>query len=289
MAEVTPGTYPQPGPAKSINSLPRVSVVTISYNQGKFLEAAIKSVVDQGYPNLDYILIDGGSTDNSSEIIARYRDQFSFWCSEPDGGPANGLNKGFKHATGDIFCFLNADDMFLPYTLQRVAELFQQHRNADVVYGDGYLTDSQGELRKSTYSDPWNLWRMAYGTCVIVQPATFFTREIYRRTKGFNEEHRAFWDAGLWVEMAQAGAKFQHVKEFLAVFRLHKSSITGSGREDVEEARVSEELFKQIIGRTRRPSDKLVSLFLRLVKFLGHPRWSLSYKLFLRDVQRGSN
>lgn len=272
-----------------INELfPKISVVTISYNQGRFLEDSIESVLSQQYPNLEYIIIDGGSSDNSVDILKKYSDRIAYWCSEADGGPASGLNKGFKLATGDIFAFLNADDLFLPHTLQRFAHLFQNKPGADVIFGDGYLTDSAGELRKPTYSDPWSLWRMAYGTCVIVQPATFFTREIFQRTKGFNEEHKAFWDAGLWVEMAQAGAKFQHVKEFLAVFRLHKSSITGSGREDVEEARVEQELFNRIIGRPKRPSDKLVSLFLRLVKFCGHPRWSLSYKLFLREVQKGT-
>ncbi|HEY6802565.1 MAG TPA: glycosyltransferase family 2 protein [Pyrinomonadaceae bacterium] len=266
---------------------PKISVVTISYNQGKFLEDTIKSVVSQNYPNLEYIIIDGGSTDNSPEIIKRFSNQLSFWCSEPDAGPAGGLNKGFRHVTGDILAFLNADDLFLPGTLKRAVELFRRHPTADVVFGDGYLTDSAGELRKPTYSDDWNLWRLAYGTCVIVQPATFFTRAIFEKTKGFNEHYRAFWDASLWVDMALAGAKFHHEKEFLAVFRLHNLSITGSGREDKEESRVEDELFERIVGRPRRASDKLLSWVLRVVKFLGHPRWSLNYKLFLRSIQRG--
>jgi glycosyltransferase involved in cell wall biosynthesis len=267
---------------------PKISVVTISYNQGRFLEDTIKSVLSQNYPNLEYIVIDGGSTDSSVEIIERYAQQLSYWCSEPDNGPASGLNKGFRQATGDIFAFLNADDLYLPHSLRRAAELFREHPATDVIFGDGYLTNSAGELRKPTYSDPWSLWRVAYGTCVIVQPATFFTQKAFRLTAGFNEAHRAFWDASLWVEMALAGAKFHHQKEFLAVFRLHNLSITGSGREDEEAARVEDELFVRVVGRPRRTTDELLALFLRLVKFCGHPRWSLDYKLFLRSIQRGT-
>ena len=269
-------------------SWPKISVVTISYNQCDFLEASIRSVILQNYPNLEYIIIDGASTDNSVEIIQGYSENVSFWCSEPDKGPAAALNKGFARATGELFAFLNADDMYLPNTLKRAAQLFDQYPSADVIYGDGYLTDSAGELRKPTYSDPWSLRRLAYGTCVLVQPATFFRREVYLKTHGFNEQHKSFWDAGLWVDMAMAGATFQHVKEFLAVFRLHAESITGSGREDEGGARVMDELFERIVGRSKRPSDKFMSFLLRLVKFSSHPRWSLDYKLFLRSIHKGS-
>lgn len=267
---------------------PRISVVTISYNQAEFLEASIRSVVLQKYPNLEYIIIDGGSTDNSVEIIRRYAEHINFWCSEADKGPAAGLNKGFAKATGDLFAFLNADDMYLPHTFRRMAQLSARHLAADVIYGDGYLTDSAGVLRKPTYSDAWDLRRLAYGTCVLVQPATFFTREAFLRTGGFNEQHKSFWDAGLWVDLALAGASFKHVNEFLAVFRLHADSITGSGRWDEEGARVMDELFQKIIGRKRRTTDKLLSLWLRLFKFSGHARWSLDYNLFLRSIRKGS-
>jgi len=264
---------------------PRISVVTISYNQGRFLEEAILSVIQQQYPNLEYIVIDGASSDNSVEILKKYSDQLTYWHSQPDSGPAAALNQGFKHASGEILAFLNADDLFLPGTLKRVASLFAANQSADVIYGDGYLTDSNGKLRKPTFSDPWNLQRLAYGSCTIVQPATFFRRDVFQKTGGFNESHKASWDASLWVDLAHAGARFHYEREFLAVFRLHGHSITGSGREDVEELRVMDEIFEKVIGRPKRASDRATSLFLRLVKFLGHPLWSVDYNMFLRSIR----
>jgi glycosyltransferase involved in cell wall biosynthesis len=264
---------------------PKISVVTISYNQGRFLEEAILSVLHQDYPNLEYIVIDGGSSDNSVEILNQYAGQLTYWHSQPDTGPAAALNKGFAHASGEILAFLNADDLYLPGTLARVAALFAGDNAADVIYGDGYLTDSNGKLRKPTFSDPWNLQRLAYGSCTIVQPATFFKRDAFRKTQGFNESHKAFWDATLWVDMARAGAEFHYEREFMAVFRLHGHSITGSGREDFEESRVMDEIFEKVIGRPRRASDRIVSAFLRLIKFLGHPLWSLDYNRFLRSIR----
>jgi glycosyltransferase involved in cell wall biosynthesis len=140
---------------------PRISIVTLSYNQAKFIEQAIRSVLHQGYPNLEYIVIDGGSTDVSVDIIEKYADCLAYWCSERDAGPAAGLNKGFQHATGEIFGFLNADDFYLPGSLHRIANLFRTHSSADVLCGDGYMTDVLGQARKPIYSDAWSLWRLA--------------------------------------------------------------------------------------------------------------------------------
>src|SRR6266567_1769316 len=111
---------------------PRLSIVTLSYNQGRFIEAAIRSVLLQGYPNLEYIVIDGGSTDGSIEIIQRYSKGLAHWSSEPDGGPAAGLNKGFRGATGEIFSFLNADDFYLPGAFYRIANIFSADRWVDL-------------------------------------------------------------------------------------------------------------------------------------------------------------
>src|SRR6266568_7556231 len=141
---------------------PKVTIVTPSYNQGHFLEETIRSVLLQGYPDLEYIVIDGGSTDGSIEIIQRYSKELAHWSSEPDGGPAAGLNKGFRGATGEIFSFLNADDFYLPGAFYRIANIFSADRSVDVVYGDGYMSDVSGRLRKPIFSDAWSLWRLAY-------------------------------------------------------------------------------------------------------------------------------
>src|SRR5215470_7311361 len=106
---------------------PRISIVTPSFNQARFLEATIRSVLDQRYDNLEYIVVDGGSTDGSVEIIKRYADRLAFWCSEADGGHGNALNKGLRRATGEIMAWLNSDDIYWPWTLAAVAEIFEAH------------------------------------------------------------------------------------------------------------------------------------------------------------------
>jgi glycosyltransferase involved in cell wall biosynthesis len=266
-------------------SWPRVTIVTLSYNQGRFLEGAICSVLLQGYPNLEYIVVDGGSTDGSVEIVRKYAKELAYWSSEPDRGPAAGLNKGFGRATGEILGFLNADDLYLPGSLFKVADLFRIHRSADVIYGDGYMTEATGQRRKQIFSDRWNLRRLAYGTCAVVQPAAFFRRRAFLRTNGISEEYSVTWDTGLWVDLALSGATFHHAKEPLAVFRLHRGSITGSGRLKREFTRDMDVVFRKIMGRRRRARDRALGLFLRFLNAVRHPRRVLGYKLFLRSVR----
>src|SRR5207249_350321 len=127
-------------------------------------------------------------------FIQEYDGNLAYWCSELDAGPAAGLNKGFQHATGEIFGFLNADDFYLHGSLQKIAKLFRAHSSADVLCGDGYMTDVSGQARKRIFSDAWSLWRLAYGTCTLVQQATFFRRDAFLQTNGFNEKHLTYWD-----------------------------------------------------------------------------------------------
>ncbi len=268
-------------------SWPRLSIVTLSYNQGRFIEEAIRSVLLQGYPNLEYIVIDGGSTDGSIEIIQRYSKELAHWSSEPDGGPAAGLNKGFRRATGEIFSFLNADDFYLPGAFYRIANIFSADRSVDVVYGDGYMSDVSGRLRKPIFSDAWSLWRLAYGACVIVQPATFFKREAFLQTRGFNEKNLACWDAGLWVDLALTGATFHQEKESFGVFRMHTDSITGSGRLREQFLRDMDVIFERIMRRPKRSRDHALALLLRLLKFSRHPQRTLGYKPFFHSIRKG--
>lgn len=268
---------------------PRISIVTLSYNQGAFIEEAIRSVLLQKYPNLEYIIIDGGSTDGSVEVIRTYEDQLAYWSSEPDRGPAAALNKGFQLATGEIFGFLNADDLYLPGCFRKIANRFSTHPSTDVLYGNGLMTDESGRLRMQIFSDLWDLWRMAYGTSVIVQPATFFKKEAFLKTNGFSEELSSCWDAGLWADLALSGATFDHSKDFFGVFRLHNTSITGSGRMRQQSTRDMDAIFKKIMRRRRRVSDRVLSLLIRLHKFSRHPRRTLGYKVFLHSVRKDNS
>ena len=135
----------------------KVSIVTISYNQGSFLEETISSVINQDYADIEYIVVDPGSTDGSREIIDRYRDQIDKIIFEPDNGPADGLNKGFSQSTGDICCFLNADDIFLPGAIKEAIAFFRKHPECDVVSGHSLIIDSDDAVIRKSYSDVFSL------------------------------------------------------------------------------------------------------------------------------------
>ena len=124
---------------------PLVSIVTISFNQEKFVEETIKSVLNQNYKNIEYIIMDAGSTDNSREKILKYKKDIHRIIFEKDNGPADGLNKGFKIAKGDIFCFLNSDDLLLENSLSKVVDFFNNNKNADVIYGNSWIINERGE------------------------------------------------------------------------------------------------------------------------------------------------
>ncbi len=126
------------------SSLPRVSIVTPSFNQAAFLEETIQSVLSQDYPNLEYIIIDGGSTDGSVEIIKKYADKLAYWVSEKDTGQADAINKGLIRVTGEIVAWLNSDDIYLPGTIRAAVEALQAHPDCGLVYGDVLSVDAKG-------------------------------------------------------------------------------------------------------------------------------------------------
>ena len=261
---------------------PRVAIVTASYNQGKFLEQTIRSVLLQGYPDLEYIIVDGGSNDESIGIIRKYEEWLAYWCSETDGGPPAALNKGFRHTTGDVLGYLNADDFYLRGCLPRIADEFQRQPLVDVVYGNGHFTYASTEVLKPIFSDQWDLRRFAYGACIIIQQATFFRKKPFQNLSGFNEDNRTCWDAELLVELALAGAQFNYCDDFLGVFRIHEDSITASGRFKEQLRRDQEWIFEKIIGRSRSVIDRLFELIYRIQRFSSHPYRALDYRLFFR-------
>jgi glycosyltransferase involved in cell wall biosynthesis len=233
----------------SVASHLKVSIVTISYNQCEFLERAIRSVLAQDYPEVEYIVVDPGSTDESRDIIEHYRSRISKLVLEPDKGPADGLNKGFSVATGEVFGYLNADDELLPGAISKAVKAFAVHPDADVIYGHGYKVDANGVVLRRLRSAPFSLWRYVYGESAVVQQSTFFRRGTFFDVGGFSAANRTCWDGELLVRFAQTGKRFRRVNEYWSLFRLYNDSITGSGRFEEQYRRDEARIFQEVIGR----------------------------------------
>jgi glycosyltransferase involved in cell wall biosynthesis len=246
---------------------PLISIVTLSYNQAAYLEQALRSVIEQDYPFVEYIVVDPGSNDGSREIIKQYGAHIAHVLLEPDSGPADGLNKGFALATGDIFGYLNSDDFFLPNALSRVAKEFDDEC-IEILVGDGILCDASGTKVRRLSSTAWSSKAYVYGGANAVQPATFFRSSLFRSTKGFNTLNRTCWDGELLVDLAELGGRVIHFPHELAAFRLHDASITGSRQLASRYAADADRLFERVIGRPRKPIDHLMSLYYRSRKKL---------------------
>lgn len=212
------------GPSEN---LMKISIVTISFNQAEFLERCILSVLEQDYDDIEYIVVDPGSTDGSREIIEKYRDKIRKVIFEPDNGPADGLNKGFAHATGEIYAYLNSDDILYPGAVTQFARAFRKS-HADVISGNTNLIDVDGRCLATRYSHRFNPRAYIYYGCVLLQQSTFFRAFAFYKTQGFNIENPISWDGELWFDMALAGARFGRISGVYSGFRLHEGSITMS-------------------------------------------------------------
>ncbi len=249
----------------------RISVVTLSFNQAAFLDRAIQSVLAQDHDDVEYIVVDPGSTDGSRDIIERYRDRLAMVLLDPDDGPADGLNKGFAKATGDIFYYLNADDAVLQGAFREAAAIFAKPKAPDVLFGHGYIIDDAGRVTRHFRSAPWGLKRFAHGASVQMQQSTFFTADIFRRIGGFNVDNRTCWDAEILLDFALAGARFKVVDRYWSLFTIYAESITGSGRFAEAHAADLHRMFKRIVGRDQRASDVLIGRTLRLARWFTDP------------------
>lgn len=183
---------------------PKISVVTPSYNQGKFLEQTILSVLNQNYPNLEYIIMDGGSSDNSVEIIKKYSDKLTYWQSKPDGGQSAAINEGFRHATGEIYAWLNSDDQFAECALKAVGEYFFNHPQCQWISGISQMKDIKGKIVETIVPKKLDFiclsdWR----NNIIYQPATFWRSELWNKVVGIDEKLNCSMDFDLWLKFAK--------------------------------------------------------------------------------------
>lgn len=244
-----------------------ISLVTISFNQGNYLRECIDSVGNQKSHGDRYVVVDPGSVDDSRAIIAQYLGGVvDYAVLEPDNGPADGLNRGFACAGGDILGYVNADDRLMPGALDYVRWFFVSRPELDVLCGSIRIIDAKGRAspRRRT-ADAFDLRRYAAGVCTVGQQATFFRRTIFERAGGFNTANRICWDGELLVDMACAGARFATVARTLGDFRIYDTSITGSGKFTaklaVEHARIAEKISTRgvvLYSPLRRRMERLL-------------------------------
>lgn len=202
-----------------LSDSPLVTIVTPSYNQAKYLEFTMRSVLEQGYPRLEYIVVDGGSKDGSQEIIRKYADRLAWWVSEPDAGQADAINKGMAKARGEIVTWLNSDDLFLPDAVSQAVHFLEEVPQAGMVFGNAITIDANGRpLNKLVFSD-WGLKEFV-GFRIICQPAVFMRRKYFEEVGGLARDYHFMLDHHLWIRIARL-APVKYVPRFWAAARHH--------------------------------------------------------------------
>jgi len=205
-----------------MNKLSLITIVTPSFNQSKFLEASIQSVLCQDYPHIEYIIVDGGSTDNSIDTIRKYENQVTNWVSEPDTGQSNAINKGFLKASGNILAWLNSDDLLTPSAARVATYYLTKYPHIGVVYGDRLHIDSKGNVVGINQAPAYkkNMFKRNF---TLPQETVFFRKEIFERVGGLDESLHFSMDFDLWCKMSKVTHMF-HIPAVMGYFREHDTA-----------------------------------------------------------------
>jgi glycosyltransferase involved in cell wall biosynthesis len=202
-----------------VSAWPTITVVTPSYRQARYLEATIESVLAQGYPALEYVVVDGGSDDGSREVIARHADRLAWWVSEPDGGQADAINKGFARSAGELMGWLNSDDLLLPGALFRIAAAFRDPR-VQAVCGWRELIDERG-APVSSMAYPQPTAAVLRRRTILPQETVYWRRDLWRALGPLDASLRFAMDVDYWLRMVERGVVPRLIPEFTGVFRWH--------------------------------------------------------------------
>jgi len=258
-----------------------VSIITPSYNQAKYLEQTITSVLEQSYPSIEYIVVDGKSKDNSIDIIKKYADKLAYWVSEKDKGQADAINKGFSRATGEIIAWLNSDDYYLPGAVQAVVKVFEENPDIVLVYGNMLAVNEHGvtfntmNYRQLTLKD-----LLCFN--IIGQPAVFMRRSALQQTSGLDATFHFLLDHLLWIQIAKQG-KILHVNQTWAAARYHAEAKNVSkaaefGREAfriLETIAQDKDLAKALLSVDRRAHASAFRVDARYLLDGGYPAKAL--------------
>jgi glycosyltransferase involved in cell wall biosynthesis len=241
-----------------------------SFNQAPFLEQTLKSVLDQGYPDLEYMVLDGGSSDGSAQILERYASQLAFWRSAKDGGQSAALGEGLARATGEVVAWINSDDWYEPGAFRLAGEAFAAHPEVDIVHGDVCFTDVNG---RPLYIGPQilDLRILSYESPYIAQQAMFWRRSAYERAGGVDPSYHYAMDHDLVVRMLVGGSRVLRIRRVLGNMRIHAAAKTARMKaielEELERTRA-----RHGLARDREPIKTLKRWGYRAMRFARDPR-----------------
>ncbi len=252
---------------------PRISVITPSFNQADFLERTILSIHNQRYPNLEHIIIDGGSNDDSTRILKKYENRLAYWHSNPDQGQCDAINQGAEKATGLFMTWINSDDLLLPGTLYRIGNLIREYPGTDLFYGNQVEVDEFDRVTKRVYTIDFDLKDFLYEVNIIIhQQSAFWKVDLFRELGGLNDCPYAM-DYDLYHRMISRGIRWRRMEEFLSAFRVYPDSLTGSGEVRRSREGTVDRIFEEAMGRTRNSWDRTVMRYLyKTRRFISEPR-----------------
>ena len=245
---------------------PSFSIVTPSFNQAAFLQDALFSVTKQRADEVEHWVIDGGSTDGTVDLLRRHSDfrtgKKLQWISEPDRGQSDALNKGFSRATGDIVGWLNSDDRYRDGCFERVAKVFEQEPDVDIVYGDYTWIDERGDVFRVRREIEFSHFILLYHRVLYIpSTATFFRRRIFEEGNRLNEDWQYAMDFDFFLKLASRGYRYRHIPAVLADFRFHENSKTcATPHRQLAEVNDIARLYSPVLNRLRRPATRRVTL-----------------------------
>ena len=251
---------------QSLNT--KVTIVTPSFNQGKYIEKCILSVINQTYSNIEYIIFDGGSTDNTIDIIEKYKHKIDYWRSEKDGGPSKALKDAFEICTGEIIGYINSDDQLHPKAVERAVDNIK--KGYDCVHGTIFREDENSKLPfpfngKICIGQKFSIENILLGTAIF-QQGSFCLKTAYEEVGGINPKNKTMWDFELFVDMILAKKKFKRLLNFQGLFLLSENSITGStvfkkaSKDQFERTKNERTKIKEKLMKNRKPIEGLQSL-----------------------------
>jgi glycosyltransferase involved in cell wall biosynthesis len=258
-------------------NFPRVSVITPSFNQGHFIEETIRSVLDQGYPNLEFSIFDGGSTDRTIEVLEKYSAKLSFWRSAPDGGQAAAINEGFRRATGDILCWLNSDDLHFGHTLSTVVALLGACLEQPLVlYGGCEVFDDRNHSKEVRMAIPFNQTLLETAD-FLDQPSVFWTRKAWEITGPLDESLNYGFDWE-WFLRASRFCRFTAAEGLLSRYRIHQAHKSGKG---------GKRRWIELLTIVRRHSSPVVVQHYEFLIARNFARWWLNKRMRLFLALKG--